>query len=74
MEFSEQYRTHMFHLHKKYLDELRENKLFITNKIVKKYVNEMHPALLMYSLNYSLRKRNIDLFECEEEESPSIVM
>ena len=79
MEFSEQYRTHMFHLHKKYLDELRENKLFITSKIVKKYVNEMHPALLMYSLNYPLRKRNIDLFQCEEEqeqeqESPNVVM
>ena len=67
MEFSEQYRTHMFHLHKKYLDELRENKLFITSKIVKKYVNEMHPALLMYSLNYPLRKRNIELFQCETE-------
>ena len=74
MEFPEQYRTHMFHLHKKYLDELRENKLFITSKIVKKYVNELHPALLMYSLNYPLRKRNIDLFQCEEEESPSIVI
>jgi hypothetical protein len=66
MEFSEQYRTHMFHLHKKYLDELRENKLFITSKIVKKYVNELHPALLMYSLNYPLRKRNIECIQCEE--------
>jgi hypothetical protein len=67
MEFSEQYRTHMFHLHKKYLDELRENKLFITSKIVKKYVNEMHPALLMYSLNYPLRKRNTDLIQNQTE-------
>ena len=74
IEFSQQYRTHMFHLHKKYLDELRENKLFITSKIVKKYVNEMHPALLMYSLNYPLRKRNVDLFQCEEQESPSIAI
>ena len=65
MEYSEQYRTHMFNLHRKYLDELREEKQFITNKIVKKYVNEMHPSLLMYSLNYSLRKRNIDLAEEE---------
>lgn len=65
MEYSEQYRTHMFNLHRKYLDELREEKQFITNKIVKKYVNEMHPSLLMYSLNYSLRKRNVDLMEEE---------
>jgi hypothetical protein len=65
IEYSEQYRTHMFNLHRKYLDELREEKQFITNRIVKKYVNEMHPSLLMYSLNYSLRKRNVDLVEEE---------
>ena len=63
--FPEQYRMHMFNLHKKYLDELRENKLFITNKIVKKYVNELHPALLMYSLNYPLRKRNVEILKSE---------
>ena len=66
IEYSEQYRTHMFNLHRKYLDELREEKQFITNKVVKKYVNEMHPSLLMYSLNYSLRKRNVDIVNCEE--------
>jgi hypothetical protein len=58
IEYPEQYRIHMFNLHRKYLNELKEKKLFVTNTIVKKYVNEMHPSLLMYTLNY--------LVTCEE--------
>jgi hypothetical protein len=61
LDFSEQYRTHMFNIHKKYMDELREQKLFVTNGVVIKYVNELHPSLLMYCLNYNMRKRNIDV-------------
>ena len=60
IEFSEQYRTHMFNIHKHYMNELREKKLFITNTIVQKYVNELHPSLLMYCLNYQMRKRRVD--------------
>ena len=60
LEFSEQYRTHMFNIHQTYLNELREQKLFITNTVVIKYVNEMHPSLLMYCLNFQMRKRIID--------------
>jgi hypothetical protein len=60
MEFSEQYRTHMFNIHKKYMDELREKKLFVTSRVVITYVNEIHPSLLMYCLNYNMRKRNVD--------------
>ena len=59
-EFSEQYRTHMFNIHKLYLDDLREKKLFVTNSVVIKYVNETHPSLLMYCLNFQMRKRNVD--------------
>ena len=64
-EYPEQYRTHMFHLHKIYLNDLKEKNLFVTNTIVKKYVNEMPPSLLMYSLNFHLRKRNIEEVYCE---------
>jgi len=60
IEFSEQYRTHMFNIHKIYIDELREKKQFITNTVVIKYVNNLHPSLLMYCLNYQMRKRNVD--------------
>jgi len=59
-EFSDQYRTHMYNLHQKYMTELREQKLFITGAMVQKYVNEMAPTLLMYCLNFHMRKRNVD--------------
>jgi len=60
-EFSEQYRTHMFNIHQKYINELREQKLYVTNMIVINYVNELQPSLLMYCLNFHFRKRNIDI-------------
>lgn len=66
-EFSDQYRTHMFNIHKHYIDELRENKLFVTNTVVQKYVNSLHSSLLMYCLNYDMRKRNIDIIVAENE-------
>lgn len=68
IEFSEQYRTHMFNIHKIYMEELREKKLFVSSTIVQKYVNELHPSLLMYSLNFQMRKRNIDTIVADNEE------
>ena len=52
-EFSPQYRKHMFHLHEKYKNELKEQKLFVTKKIVVDYVNNLQPPILMHSLNYN---------------------
>ena len=60
IEFSDQYRTHMYNLHQKYMTELREQKLYVTSAMVQKYVNEMAPTLLMYCLNFNMRKRNVD--------------
>jgi len=60
IEFSEQYRTHMFNIHQLYMNDLREKRLFINNTSVQKYVNELHPSLLMYCLNFPMRKRNVD--------------
>ena len=65
IEFSEQYRTHMFNIHQLYMNELREKKQFINNTMVQKYVNELHPSLLMYCLNFQMRKRNIDIVTSE---------
>ena len=59
-EFHHQYKTHMFNLHKMYLNTLRDEKMCVTNTVVIKYVNNLHPSLLMYCLNYNRRKRNID--------------
>ena len=64
-EFSDQYRTHMFNIHQIFINELREKKHFVTNTIVQKYVNELHPSLLMYCLNFQMRKRNIDTIVVE---------
>jgi hypothetical protein len=60
LEFSEQFRTHMFNIHQKYINDLKEKKLFVTNTVVINYVNQLHSSLLMYCLNYQMRKRNID--------------
>ena len=60
LEFTEQYRTHMYKIHQYYMDELREKKGFINNTFVQKYVNDLHPSLLTYCLNYQMRKRYVD--------------
>ena len=59
-EFPAQYKTHMFKLHEHYLANLREKKEGITNTYVINYVNKLPPSLLMFCLNHSLRKRNVD--------------
>jgi len=54
IQYHEQYRTHMFNIHQIYMNELREKKQFINSTTVQKYVNELHPSLLMYCLNYNM--------------------
>jgi len=55
LNFPENFRTHMFNIHQKYL-EIRENGGYINKNTVVEYVNNLDPSLLMYSLNYSLRE------------------
>jgi hypothetical protein len=68
LDFSQQFRTHMFNIHQFYMNELREKKLFINSTVVQKYVNELHPSLLMYCLNFQMRKKNIDTIVAENRE------
>jgi len=65
LEFNEQYRTHMFNIHQTYLHDLKEQKKHVTNTIVIKYVNEIHPSLLMFCLNFQMRKHNVDCIKSE---------
>jgi len=65
LEFSDQYRTHMFNIHQTYMNNLREKKLFVTNTVVINYVNNLHPSLLMFCLNFQMRKRNVDYIAVE---------
>jgi hypothetical protein len=59
-EFSGQYKTHMFKIHKMYLDELKEKKLFVTNSVVIQYVNNLHESQQLHSLHYHLKKQFVD--------------
>lgn len=73
LEYPEQYRTHMFKLHQLYLNEYREKKLFINLTVVINYVNNLHPSQQMFSLNYQMRKRYIDLISNDNKESNLIL-
>jgi len=59
-DFSPQYKTHMFHIHEKFKNELKPENKFVTNKVVIDYVNNLQPSLLMHSLNYNYRLHVID--------------
>ena len=72
LEFPEQYRTHMFNIHKQYLDELKEKKMYVTNTVVIKYVNNIHPSLMMFCLNFQMRKRNVDFIKADTDIDTSI--
>jgi hypothetical protein len=60
LEFSQQFRTHMFNIHQIYITQLKEQKLHVNNAIVINYVNGVHPSLLMFCLNFHMRKKNTD--------------
>lgn len=64
-EFPDHFRTHMFHIHKLYTDELKSKNEYVNNTVIIKYVNELHPSLQMYSMNACLRKRRIDFIKVD---------
>ena len=49
-EFPARFKPHMFNLHKKYMEELRENGSYISKSTVIAYINEQSPAQIMYWL------------------------
>jgi hypothetical protein len=58
-EFPYQFRTHMFTLHRKYLDELVDVKKSINMSMKIDYVNNLHPLQQMYNINKILSQINI---------------
>jgi hypothetical protein len=56
IEYPFEYRTHMFNLHRLYLNELRENKKYVTKNIVINFVNTLPSEHLMASINYPIKK------------------
>lgn len=63
--YPHQYKIHMYKLHEHFITNLRPNNLYITNTEVIKYVNNLHPQLLMYCLNYNMRKKMVDTIKVE---------
>ena len=55
-EFPFEFRTHMFQLHKIYVNELRLEKKHVNKKVVINYVNDLPPDYLMSSINYPLKQ------------------
>ena len=59
IEFPENFRTHMYNLHQKFIKDYREKKGYVGMPVVIKYVNEMPVSHLMHALNYNLKKRHV---------------
>jgi len=64
-EFPDHFRTHMFHIHKIYTDELKPKNEYVNNTVVINYVNRLHPSLQMYSMNSCLIKRRVDFIKVD---------
>jgi len=59
-DYPYEYRSHMYALHKLYLEELMHDKQVVDKHQVINYINNLEPPRLMYTLNYKLRKQYID--------------
>jgi hypothetical protein len=59
-DYPAQYKPHMYSLHAKYLNELCRKGHHITRRCVVDYVNGLPPARLMFTLNFSMRKRQVE--------------
>ncbi len=73
-EFPDNFRTHMFHIHRKYIDELKPGGGYVNNSVVINFVNDMPVTLQMYSLNFSMRQRktDVDIVHLEEQQKQSV--
>jgi len=54
------FKIHMFNLHKHYMNELRSEKKFVSRQVVIDYINNLHPAKLMHSINHIYNKHKIE--------------
>jgi hypothetical protein len=60
-EFPFQYKKHMYALHHNhFLEHLREDGEKVTFPYVISYINNLHPAQLMFTINHNMRKQFIE--------------
>ena len=67
-DFPDNFKTHMFNIHRIYIDNLRIEKKYVNHAFVIEFVNNLPLTLQMYSLNYAMRKRNKDVINIKLEE------
>ncbi len=60
IEFPFEFRNHIFNLHRIYLNELVMKKRYVGKSVVISYVNDLPPDHLMSSINYPLKKVELD--------------
>ena len=56
-DVSSEFKPHMLALHSLYVSNLRDHGGRINFNVVKTYVNSLHPARLMYALNFKFREK-----------------
>ena len=59
-EFPYNFKIHMFNLHKLYLEDLKPKNMFVSKQVVIDYINNLHPAKLMYSINHVYNKHKLE--------------
>jgi len=55
-----EYKPHLYQLHKEYINELMEQKKYVTKSYVINYVNNLPPQRLMYAVNHKLKQQQVD--------------
>lgn len=63
------FRPHVGALHNIYCVDLRPQKMYVNKETVIKYVNNLPPQRLMYSINYPLRQKEKDDVKAREAEN-----
>ena len=48
-----EYKIHIYNIHSIYINELKAKNKFVTLSTIQDYLKDLHPAKLMYSVNYS---------------------
>jgi len=67
--YPHQFKIHMWNLHQLYLNELKHQGKYMSFREAIYYVNDIHPAKLMYAVNYLYRKtteKNIETKATDE--------
>lgn len=65
-QYPQEYRSNMFNLHQYYMNHLRDEKKHIHFKIIRDYVNKLHPAQQMFFLNHNLKKQYVDSLKAHD--------